>query len=137
MTTREEINSLVDMSYNEMKQELKMCGDNKLKEMIIRNLMKEKYINCMKKKKLIDEKVNKEIRESVMSKYKKNQLSDEDFKTEITVKQSTNKKRSINNDLMNRMNSEMDIIKHRTSKSKPAPPYENNGMNSGYAPYTV
>ena len=55
MVTHEEIRRIKNMSFRELRNELAYCDNNPVKELLIRNLMKEKYIHCMRKKKKIEE----------------------------------------------------------------------------------
>jgi len=150
------INSIQNMSFNELRDELMNCDNNPIKEYLIRRLMKEKYIYYKKRKNYIINKrhqlekeryelFKKHIENSIEEQEEPVYLKDDDYISPLENsdirnhnfsnlydKKFTNEieKDRVNNNLMDRMNSELEIRKFNSNVKKDfEPPYDSAGKS--------
>jgi len=145
---------IFNMNFNELRDELVYCDNNPIKEMLIRKLMKEKYVYYIKRKQRIEnekrlynliqqkEQQKQFIKQDNMSMSSEdiyfeendfNFLPDHGPLNELDKNNTINDRLKneidrdhFNNNLMERMNSEIDIIKLNNKRPKDAilKPYE-------------
>ena len=149
------------LSFKELKKELYNCKNDPIKELTIRQMMREIYIAHLKKKesrkqqrlkknmKRINDQENDRLIEELIEEIDNN--SDESYKQDYLYKRMTNEKRKkesindiykketnndfLNNNLMKRMNGEMDIRKNKKNINRTfVPPYTND-IGATFAPY--
>jgi hypothetical protein len=131
------MNKINDMSFNELKNELHNCGDNKIKEKLIRELMMIKYQQYINQHK----NVNRTIKIPKKKKIKTNKIpknevifSDSDFNDdEINNNKIIEYGKDItNNNLMDRLNNDVEIktMKVSTSKKDIVKPFVNSNCDT-------
>jgi len=144
---QKEIKRINNMSFNELRDELTYC-DNNIKELLIRKLMKDRYLRHIKKKELINKKKEKEriknqiytntiitddnnkIIEDIDDLFNDDELNKKDYNDDDLIDKKFNKqieRDAMNNNLMNRMNSELEIRNNKKNKNKDKnilPPYD-------------
>ena len=148
---------LSKLSFKELKKELYNCKNDPIKELTIRQMMRERYIAHLKKKKFREQHYLKKTR---INNQESDRLIEElieemddidnndDNQDYLYNRRMTNKKKSINdihkketnndflnNNLMKRMNGEMDIRKNKKNISRAfIPPYTDD-TGATFAPY--
>jgi len=158
------INKINNMTFQELRNELAECNNNPIKELLIRNIMKQKaikYIVIKKKQKLkqrktkilnnnndneeyelVDDMLDDDIisQDIYLSENDIKSLPDHGPLNELEENESIKEKQQardlLNNNLMNRMNAELNIRKSKKNKTKKeviSPFADDVGMN--YAPY--
>jgi hypothetical protein len=175
MATRNDIERIQNMSFNQLKKELPYCKNNPSKELYIRNIMREKYIRYKKKKKLMVEKNRRQplfidsksttINESttfneinnlgnepirsilndVVDPFPEdNKNNRNDFNLNESMEPRDPKKHKykeevdkdfLNNNLMDRLNSDIDIRKIKTRNKRDFVPPFSNDIGGDFAPF--
>jgi hypothetical protein len=129
------ITKIKNMSFKELKHELKNTHGFKNRELEIRKLMKQKYVRYLKYKnsiKNIDDIFENKIK--TLNELDENYIKDEKFDVEI-------KRDSVNNNLMDRLNSDLYIKNIMKSTRQPNnirnihKPYEEINNNSSFVPF--
>jgi hypothetical protein len=112
------------MSFNELKNELHNCHDNKIKEKLIRELMLIKYKeHVIKKQNKIKKSKKKNNNSNNSNKVPTNEIDDAEDVIDFDYIDDDNNiieygKDITNNNLMDRLNNDMEIKKIKTTKSK-------------------
>ena len=119
-------NNYSNLSFRELKEKLKQVKNkDKTEEMIIRNLMKQKYLKYKERKK-----------QFCNSDFNFDKFYDEEYKVDDNNKpnipSNNNLKDELNNHLMDRLSSEMQLYLNvkKPSKKDFIPPYLENGHPS-------
>jgi arylsulfatase A-like enzyme len=127
---------LQDMTFKQLKQELAVCK-NPARELLIRNLMQQKYNAYKERKKTIEPKIylkDSDFEESVP------EAAPQEPVYEDVDKFTKKAKDHVNNNLMDRLNGDIDIQKiNKKKKVKKAPkqfvsPFASNHTDK-YAPF--
>ena len=135
------MNKINNMTFNELKNELHNCGDNKIKEKLIRELMLIKYQQYINQKQNQINKPNKILKQRKIktNKIPTNEITfnDDDFNDNDEIDNNDNKiieygKDVTNNNLMDRLNNDVEIktMKVSTSKRDVVKPFVNSSCDT-------
>ncbi|CAH6421824.1 Hypothetical protein KVN_LOCUS512 [uncultured virus] len=125
MLSQNDIINIKKMSFKELKNELKNSENYPVKNLIIRKIMKQKYLNHKYKQ---NNKTTEEITKNENFSNKQYQDVEDIYKKEI-------QKDDINNNLLERLNSDIYIRKFaKPSKKDFIPPFA-NGSGDNFAPF--
>mgnify|MGYP005855511951 CR=1 FL=1 len=168
MVTRNDVERIQNMSFNQLKKELSYCKNNPSKELFIRNLMREKYIRYKKKKKNFEEKNRRHISYSNTNESTTfneiNNLGNDTIRSilndiedpfpeennrnprnDFNLNKFEDKKNPkfkdevdkdfLNNNLMDRLNSDIDIRKIKARNKRDFVPPFSNDVGGEFAPF--